>query len=136
MSLEIISLDLDDRTETEVEEIIESLRGEKGVVKDGSALIPERSGTGDVYDYKIRVPYQDKKDLLGLDDDIVTTIASTISNLTHKQEAMLNNRASLHFLREFYDKNRNNKQFKFIEISKNSTGKFKDYWNTIPYYMK
>ena len=135
-SVRRLIMDLDDRTETEVEEIIESLRGEKGVVKDGSALIPERSGTGDVYDYKIRVPYQDKKDLLGLDDDIVTTIASTISNLTHKQEAMLNNRASLHFLREFYDKNRNNKQFKFIEISKNSTGKFKDYWNTIPYYMK
>ena len=134
-SVRKILADVRDMTEEEANDRIEEF------VKDAKigtteALIPERSGLGQIYDYRVRMPHEVKDMYLGVEDDIVQTIAETMANLTHKQEAMLNNRASLIFMNSFYDKYKNSKDFKFIEISADSKGKFKEYWDIIPYYLK
>lgn len=133
-SLKHLLYDIGGMTEDEAEERISELSDGHG--QSAQALIPERSGTGSIYDYKFRIPHSDKVAYLGMDDDIVRVIGKTVSNLTHKQEAMLNNRASVSFLDRFYKKYKDDKSFKFLEISEESEGKFKEYWDTIPYYLK
>ena len=133
-SLRRLLIEVNGLTEEEANDRIDDLINEQ---KDGSqALIPERSGHGTIYDYKVRIPYEAKTKYLGLDDDIVWSTAETVANLTHKQEAMVNNRASLHYFKNFYEKYRNSNKFKFVEISEKATGKYKQYWDELPYYMK
>jgi len=134
-SLKNVLRDLGGMSDEEIDEKIDELAREQSVNTD-EALIPERSGTGQIYDYKIRINHENKKAGLGLDDDLILTVASTVSNLTHKQEAMINNRASLLYLNNFYKGYKNSKKYNFIEISKDSKGKFKEYWDLIPYYLK
>ena len=121
-------------TEGEAADKIAELSLEKGT--STQALIPERSGSGEIYDYKFRIPQDIKSSMLDRDENIVTTIASTISNLTHKQEAMLNNRASLRYFGNLYKNYKNSDKYKFIEISAKSTGKYKEYWDKLPFYLK
>lgn len=135
-SLRNMLLDMTDMTEDEVEDRIAELVEIFKVGQSTQALIPERSGLGEIYDYKIRLPYDDKLELMGLNDDIIVTTARTMANLTHKQEAMINNRASIIHFQKMYSKYKDNKDYKFIEISKNSKGKYLEYWNSLPYYMK
>ena len=120
--------------EEEAADVIDELSYEDGEI-DG-ALIPERSGTGLIYDYKIRLAHSVKEQFMNMDDDIVKVVASTTSNLSHKQEAMLNNKAALIHMRKFYQEHKGDPRFKFIEISERSTGKFKEYWDLMPAYMK
>lgn len=134
-SVRKILADVQEMTEEEANDRIEEF------VKDAKistteALIPERSGLGQIYDYRVRMPHEVKNIYLGVEDDIVQTIAETTANLTHKQEAMLNNRASLVYMNAFYGKYKNSKDFKFVAIGKDSKGKFKEYWDIIPYYLK
>lgn len=123
-------------TDEEIEEKIEALASETGMVRDGSSLVPERSGNGEVYDYRIRLSYEAKSSYLDLDDNIVTTLASTMSNLTHKQEAMVNNSAALNYFDTFYKSYKHSNKYKFVEISKDSEGKLKEYWDQMPFYLK
>lgn len=133
-SLRRLITELTGKTEVEVEMQIAYLSRVGG--KSQSALVPERDGNGNIYDYRVRMGYEDKLAYIGIEDDIVLTVAGTVSNLTHKQEAMANNRAALRYLGAFYTKHKNNKEFKFVEISKDSNGKFKEYWDILPYYVK
>lgn len=121
-------------TEGEVSDKIAEFSTESGSA--AQALIPERSGNGEIYDYKFRIPHDVKSSMLDIDENIVTTVASTISNLTHKQEAMLNNRASLRYFGNLYKNYKNSDKYKFIEISENSTGRHKEYWDKLPFYLK
>lgn len=122
-------------TDEEIDDKIDSLASEQGINKDGS-LIPERSGNGEVYDYRFRLSYDDKSGFMDMDDDITLVLASTISNLTHKQEAMMNNKAALQYFDNFYKSYKNSDKYKFVEISEKSEGKFAEYWNQIPFYLK
>lgn len=133
-SLKHVLMELSDMTEKDIEELVDNMASESGFTDE--ALIPERSGNGNIYDYKIRIPHEAKHDYLGLENDIIQTVASTVSNLTHKQEAMLNNKASLTYLTKFYNKYKTDPEMVFIEVSKNSTGKAKEYWDIIPNYLK
>lgn len=124
-------------TEEEANDKIDELASELGSVTEQSgSLIPERSGNGEIYDYRFRIPYEDKSNLLDLNDNIVETLASTISNLTHKQEAMVNNKAGIIYLSNFYNSYKHSNKFNFIEISENSEGKYKEYWDRMPFYLK
>ena len=134
-SLKNVLRELGGMTDDEVEETIGNLAAEQSVNTD-DALIPERSGQGTIYDYKIRISHENKKAGLDLDDDLILTVASTVSNLTHKQEAMVNNRASLLYLNNFHKVYKRSDKYNFIEISKDSKGKHKEYWDMIPYYLK
>ena len=134
-SLRRLLVEMNDMTEEEAEALIAGYADETNI-DVGEALIPERSGIGKIYDYRVRMPHEVKSSYMEVEDDIVYTIAETTANLTHKQEAMLNNRASLIQLNSFYEKYKNSNDFKFIEISEKSTGKFKEYWDLIPFYMK
>lgn len=124
-------------TEEEASAKIDELATEVGLSTEQSgSLIPERSGNGEIYDYRFRIPYEDKSNYMDLDDNIVVTLASTISNLTHKQEAMVNNKASIIYMSNFYNSYKHSNKYKFIEISERSEGKYKEYWDRIPFYLK
>lgn len=133
-SVKRLLMEINGLTQEEAEAVIEKESSNFGNVTE--ALIPERSGTGLIYDYKFRLPYEVKNKYMNLEDDITLTIAGTLSNLTHKQEAMLNNRAALHYMNNFYGKHKNDDKYKFVTISEESEGKFKEYWDLIPYYLK
>lgn len=134
-SLKNVLRELGGMDEDMIEETIDKLATEQSGFTD-EALIPERSGQGTIYDYKIRISHENKRAGLGLDDDLILTVASSVSNLTHKQEAMVNNRASLLYLNNFHKVYKNSKKYNFIEISKDSKGKYKEYWDIIPFYLK
>jgi hypothetical protein len=119
-------------TEEEVKDRIEEIK----TTADRTGLVPERDGLGEVYDYKIRLSHDVKTKYIGVDDDLTSTIAETVSSLDHKQEAMANNMKSLRYFKEFHEKYKMNKDFKFIEISEDSKGKFKEYWDIMPFYLK
>lgn len=135
-SLKRLLMKLGEMTEEEAQEKIDELASEKGTANGAEALIPERSGNGEVYDYKLRLPYETKSGQMGLDEDLILTVAETVSNLTHKQEAMINNRAAVIQLNRVYEKYKDHKGFNFVEISKDSEGKMKEYWDMMPYYLK
>lgn len=116
-----------------IEDKIALLADEKGL---GEGLVPERTGLNTIYDYKIRMSYDDKVNLLGLEDDLVATVSKTMSNLSHKQEAVINNRAAVRHMARMYEKYKDDKKFKFVEVGEQSEGKLKEYWQRIPYYMK
>jgi hypothetical protein len=120
--------------DNEIKVRIEMLSKSKGRGK--TLLVPERSGMGEIYDYRIRIPNADKSAYMEMDSDIIATVAATVANLTHKQEAMLSNYASLNYLNRFYEMYKTDPDQKFVEISANSTGKFKEYWDMLPHYMK
>lgn len=122
------------KSDGDISDIIGSLAAERGTATQ--ALIPERSGNGGIYDYKFRLPQNVKSNFLDMDENIVVTIASTVSNLTHKQEAMLNNRAALKYFKDLYSSYKDSDKYKFVEISEKSKGKLKDYWDQLPFYMK
>ena len=109
---------------------------ESGSVDNGWRMIPERDGNGRIYDYRVRLPNDVKSAYLGADNDIISTIAVTSSNFLHKEEAMSSNRKNLKYMNELYDSYKNDKRYKFIEISEKSKGKEKEYWDLIPYYLK
>lgn len=133
-SLKYLMQELGGKDEKESEVMLELLR--ERTVHAETKLVPERSGMGEIYDYRIRIPHEDKVDYMEMDNDIITTVASTVANLTHKQEAMLSNYASLSYLRRFHETYGNNSEFTFVEIGPDSKGKFKDYWDMVPYYIK
>jgi hypothetical protein len=121
-------------TEDEVDDKIELYAK---LVKDEEwALIPERSGENKIYDYRLRLPYEVKRDYMSLNNDVVGTVAATVSNLTHKQEAMSNNLNTVRFLNSMYIRYKSSPEHTFIEISEKSEGKFAEYWEMIPHYMK
>ena len=133
-SLKYTMMKLGDLTEEDAEVRLELLRKHKGELR--TTLVPERTGMGQIYDYRIRIPYEDKVKYMTMEDDIITTVASTVSNITHKQEAMLSNHASLNYLRRFHEMYAGSEEFKFIEIGPKSEGKFKEYWDMLPHYIK
>ena len=135
-SLKKLLMSMGEMTEEEAMERIDELASEKGTVNGVEALIPERSGNGEIYDYKLRLTHEAKSQYMGLDEDLILTVAETVSNLTHKQEAMINNKAALIQLNRVYEKYKDHKGFRFVEISKDSTGKMKEYWDMMPYYLK
>lgn len=108
----------------------------EGVTDTGWRFIPERDGNGKIYDYRIRIPNDVKGAHLGVDNDIVSALASTASNFTHKEHAMSSNRSNLRYLNKLYDKYKDNKKYLFIEINENSKGRDKEYWDLLPYYLK
>lgn len=120
--------------EEDVKKKIIGMARERGKAEE--VMIPERTGDGIIYDYKIRLAHEVKEKYMEMDDDIIGVVASTISNLTHKQEAMINNKNAVTYFKKFYDENKESDEFKFIEISANSKGKYKEYWDLIPTYMK
>ena len=133
-SVRNLLMELGGMTEEEANDRIETMSKFKG--EQDQALIPERSGHGGIYDYRVRIPHQDKVNYLGLDDDLIQTISGTVANLTHKQEAMLNNKATIRFLDKFYKAYKTSDEYKFVEISEKSTGKEKEYWDSLPFYVK
>ena len=133
-SLKYTLMELTQMTEEDAEVRLEMLRKSKRT--NETTLVPERTGMGQIYDYRIRIPYEDKVDYMTMENDIITTVASTVSNLTHKQEAMISNYASLSYLRRFHEMYNNSAEHTFVEIGPESKGKFKDYWDMIPYYIK
>lgn len=133
-SLKYTMMKLGNLTEDEAKVRIEMLRKSKR--KQQTTLVSERTGLGEIYDYRIRVEHAHKAKYMEMDQDIIATVGATVANLTHKQEAMLTNYASLKFLREFHGMYKNSSDHKFVEIDANSTGKFKEYWDMIPYYIK
>ena len=133
-SLKYTMMKLGDITEEEAEVRLELLRKHEGKLR--TTLVPERTGMGQIYDYRIRIPYKDKVKYMTMEDDIITTVASTVSNITHKQEAMLSNHASLSYLRRFHEMYAGSEEFKFVEIGPKSEGKFKEYWDMLPHYIK
>ncbi len=104
--------------------------------KESIELVPERTGTGIIYDYRIRMSSENKRKYMGQDNDIVVSIAETVGNLTHKQEAMTTNINNLRYMKRFYEQYKDSGDMHFIEISKDSTGKEKEYWDIIPMYVK
>ena len=133
-SLKYVMQTLGDLDETEIKVKLELLRKSQGSAK--TTLVPERSRTGEIYDYRIRVAHEHKTAYMDLDNDIITTVASTVSNLTHKQEAMLSNYASLNYLYRFHEMYADNSDFTFVEIGPKSKGKLKEYWDILPQYLK
>ena len=71
-----------------------------------------------------------------MDNDLVHTVSHTVANLTHKDEAILSNRAAIGHLVKFYEKYKNDSGMKFIKIDKTSEGKEKLYWDIMPGYLK
>ena len=119
------------------EEADDKMESYAATVRDSEwALIPERSENGEIYDYRLRLPYEVKSKYMSLNDDVVGTVAGTVSNLTHKQKAMIDNRSTVRFLESMYLKNKNNPEHTFLEISAKSKGKLKEYWELMPNYMK
>lgn len=135
-SLKRLLMSIGELTEEEAADRIDELAGERGLVNGSEALIPERSGNGEIYDYKLRLSYEAKSQYMGLDEDLIVTVAETVSNLTHKQEAMLNNKTAVLQLNSVYNKYKDSSGFNFVEISKDSEGKMKEYWDMLPYYLK
>jgi hypothetical protein len=133
-SLKSMLMKLTEYTEEDVDVRLEMLRKRKGGAK--SSLVPERSGMGEIYDYRIRVAHADKTLLMEMDNDIIATVAATVANLTHKQQAMLSNYASLAYLKRFHQMYKTDAEHKFVEIGPRSEGKFKEYWDMLPYYIK
>jgi len=134
-SLKHLLIKLGDMEEKDAEARIEYLRKSKG--RKETTLVPERNGySGEIYDYRIRVAYADKVKYMSMDDDIITTVAATVANLTHKQHAMLDNYATLNYLRGYYKDYKDTPENTFVEIGPDSKGKIKEYWNTLPYYIK
>lgn len=133
-SLKYLMEKLGEHDEKAIEVKLELLRKHKGHAE--TTLVPERGGMGQIYDYRVRIPHEDKVAYMELDNDIITTVASTVSNLTHKQEAMLSNHASLSYLNRFHEMYKDNPDFDFVEIGPKSEGKFKKYWDMLPYYIK
>ena len=134
-SLKSLLMEFNDLLEDEADKKIKELSKETGKVE--GALIPERSGTGKIYDYKIRIPHEVKSKYLAVEDDIVTTVANTVSNLSHKQEAMMSNIAAVTYLDKFHTMYEGNKDYQFIDVSENSKSELgKEYWEGLPYYVK
>jgi len=133
-SLKYTLMKLTDMTEEDVEVRLEILRKADGFKNTG--LVPERTISGEIYDYRMRISYEEKVKYMEMDQDIISTVASTVANLTHKQEAMMSNYASLTYLRNFYESYKGSDEFKFVEIGPNSEGKFKEYWDMLPHYIK
>lgn len=115
-----------------IDEIIENETKRKGSVKE--ALVPERTFKGDVYDYRLRISNKNKLGYLGLNDDFVETVAHTVANNTHKDDAIMNNRGVVKYLLGFHKKYKDDTNFKFVKVD--SRGKYKEYWDRLPYYLK
>lgn len=136
-SLRKMLIDTDKHTEEEVAKIIENIAKDNSMVdSEFGTLVPERSDLGTIYDYKIRVSHEVKNLYLEVDDDIAITTANTVANLTHKQEALIHNIRGVNLLNDMYARNKDNKAYKFIEISEHSDDKFKHHWEEIPFYLR
>ena len=133
-SVRRILMEVNELTQEEADDAIDALIKSQEDGKD--VLIPERSGRNEIYDYRVRIPHEVKSKYLGIEDDILPTVASTVADLTHKQEAMVANREAIEYFDEFHEKYGKSNDFKFIEISEKSEGKMKEYWDSIPYYLK
>ena len=134
-SLKSLLMKFNNLLENEAEAKVKELAKERG--KTDGALIPERSGSGKIYDYKVRVPHEVKSKYLSIDDDFVVTVANTVSTLSHKQEAMLSNVAAVEYLNKFYGTYKSNEEFKFIDVSEDSKSELgKEYWEGLPFYIK
>lgn len=120
----------------EAEDKVAEMAETTGLEDEADALIPERSGMGLIYDYRLRIPHDVKSKHMAIEDDFIKTVGETVGNLSHKQEAMVNNRASLEYFDKFYKKYSMDPDFRFVEISEKSKGKYKEYWDNLPYYMK
>lgn len=133
-SLKYTLMKLTDMSEEDAKVRVEMLAKRKGT--EQTTLVPERTIAGEIYDYRLRISHEEKVKYMDMDTDIITTVASTVSNLTHKQEAMLNNYASLNYLRRFHEMYQGSDEFKFVEIGPESKGKHKEYWDMVPHYLK
>lgn len=133
-SLRRILMEVNELTDVEAEIVIDNMSKETAKVK--GALIPERSGKNEIYDYRVRIPHEVKSKYLEIEDDILPTVGGTVSDLTHKQEAMISNKEAIAYFKRFHTKYESSRDYKFVEISENSEGKEKEYWDSIPYYLK
>jgi len=133
-SLRRLLIEINELTEEEAEVEIAMLAKETTGGKD--SLIPERSGKNEIYDYRVRIPHDVKYKYLGVEDDILPTVGGTVSDLTHKQEAMISNKEAIRYFKRFHTKYASSKDYTFVEISETSEGKEKEYWDSIPYYLK
>lgn len=120
------------------EEVLGIIRAEAGVVngKYGKYLVPDRDYLGEIRDYRVRIDQETKEKYLGADNDLVHTVSHTVANLTHKDEAILSNKAAIGHLVKFYEKYKNDSGMKFVKIDKESEGKEKLYWDIMPGYLK
>ena len=120
------------------EEALEVIRQEANRVENGYGkyLVADRDYAGEIRDYRFRIDQEIKEKYMGLDNDLVHTVSHTVANLTHKDEAIMVNKAAVKHLVEFYEKYRDEPDMKFIKIDKHATGKEKQYWDIMPGYMK
>ena len=119
--------------EKDVQDLIDNEIDMVGKNTYGS-LVAERNHKGEPFDYRVRIPHEIKADYLQLDNDFVETVAATVGNISHKDEAIANNRAIVNYLMGFYDKYKNDPEFKFVEITPDN--EYKEYWSRLPYYLK
>lgn len=120
------------------DEILSVIKEEASRVETGYGkyLVPDRDYLGEIRDYRFRIDQKTKEKYLGMDNDLVHTVSHTVANLTHKDEAIVSNRAAIDHLVKFYEKYKNETGMKFIKIDKNSEDKEKLYWDIMPGYLK
>lgn len=119
----------------QIDEKIDKL-GDSKYYRAENFLAADRALNGEVTDYRFRLGQDVKEKYMGLDNDIVFTVGHSVANITHKEEAMINNKAAVRFLDKFHRKYKDSKKFQFMEISEKSTGKAKEYYDIIPGYLK
>ena len=123
-------------SEEEIDEIIDSHANMGNLEGSNGYMIPERAAGGNIYDYRVRMSHDVKEKYLGLDNDMVLTLAHTAANVTHKDEAMMTNKANLRYMVKFYNKYKDNSEMKFVEISEEAEGRYGEYWDLMPMYLK
>jgi len=95
-----------------------------------SSLVPTRNKYDAIVDYSLRIPYEDKVKYLQMEDDIVDTMALTVTNVNEVERARHDNFAALSYLQEQYGKYKHSSR-KWISVSSGTK-----YWDQIPMYIQ
>jgi len=114
------------------------------IVAEENFMTPERSITGEIKDYRIKVSYADQEAHLGLNDNLAHVIANTSANLSHKEEAIRSNINSVHNMIAYAENNYAGNEDKFTilratnpnERLKGKEYEYADKWNIIPDYAR
>ncbi len=122
-------------------------RDANGLIKlDGLAPrgILVRDAKGKVIDIKYRLPYEDRVKFLGMDADVVETVATTASNISHREASIKTNMQAIDYLLEFkatyFEEHK--KDFIYVrpssvkEIGAGKEYEFAGAWDKIPHYTK
>jgi len=114
------------------------------VVAEENFMTPERSITGEIKDYRIKVSYADQEAYLGLNDNLAHVIADTSANLSHKEEAIRSNINAVHSMVAYAEANYEGNEDKFTllrgtnpnERAKGEEYEYAEKWNIIPDYAR